>query len=109
MFNIDEVPRFWVDVEFVTPSGQQATFQAKFEALTIPEFNLFSLETAEGSKAFLDRIFLAFKDVADNAGNDIPDTPENRSKLVALSWVRTALIRSYFIEMKRSMGGETAV
>lgn len=61
LFNIDEVPRFWVDVVFVTPSGQEAKFQAKFEALTISEFSQFSLETGEGSKAFVDRIFLCLQ------------------------------------------------
>ena len=50
--------------------------------------------------ATLDRIFVGFSGVRDEAGNDIEDTEENRLMLLKVPYIRQAILESYFMMAK---------
>jgi len=74
---------------------------ASFKLLDQDEIT--ALLEENNDEATLDRIFVGFSGVRDEAGNDFEDTEENRLMLRKIPYIRQAILEQYFIMAK---GGE---
>lgn len=95
MLDLDFKPSFTRPVKCSIPSGKSTVtqeFSATFEALDIPEFTAFDFDTAEGAKAFLERVLLSADEVTSN-GRPVEYTLELRDRLLAKSWPRARRCR----------------
>ncbi len=104
MFQISQSNLYWfpVHVELTDADGRKKKFDfdAQFERISQDEFDdLFrAREESEGQlrdSEVVDRVFRGWRRVQDNEGNDLAVTPENRSTLLNVFGVKTAIIRAF--------------
>lgn len=88
-----------VTVHIPTDGGRftKATFDAELK--TLPQERIDQYLTGGGDTTeqdFLNEVVIGWKGVTDDAGNDVPYSEEAKLKLLAISYVRTALVRAFF-------------
>ena len=97
MFVIKEGKTFrWpVDVNEPMDGGtfQTHRFEATFKLLDQDSITE-RLQTSDTD--LLSDVVLGWADVRDEEKNDVPFSPENRARLLALPYVRVGLVRAYF-------------
>ena len=108
MFKIVDNPHFTHKVIVQTPidgGHREDTFRCRFKVISTEEIADFDLDTPLGTLAFLRAICMGVEDVADEAGAQIPYSDELRDQLLSISFVRLALVRTYFAAMSKARVG----
>lgn len=98
MFKIAAAPKFTRDVTVKVPAGEgyeEQTFKADFTVLDDEASSVFDVNTLDGMRDFCDAIWLKAFDLADEDGKPVAFTAAVKEQLLALPYVRIALIRTY--------------
>lgn len=106
MFKITKNPEFTHEVPVLVPCDGghvEQTLKVRFRAIDVDEGN--SLLTESGQEAYLRAVCVRFEDVVDEDGTPIPPSDELTSQLLAKSFVRVALFRSYSLAMAKAKQG----
>ncbi len=99
MFRVDPDPTFSRTVEIKVPSKDGFTDQsctATFRILPVTESAGYDLSDGGASTEFLQRVVIDLGDLVDDKDQPMPYTVELRDQLLAFSFFRTALARTYF-------------
>lgn len=108
MLKITRAPEFTQKVTVSMPVNggfQDATFTARFRALTISEASAFDTQTQEGSSDYLRAFFVGWDGVADDDGTPMPFNDANRDLLIDISFVRVAILSAYNAAMMGAKRG----
>lgn len=98
MFEVIEDPQFVEDVRVDVPDGtgwRKDVLRTRFRAIPVSEME--ELEKAGGATAVLDRVVVGFEDLVDKDKKPLDGTGEWRTRLLEYAFVRTALVRSYYV------------
>lgn len=109
MFKVIDNPEFVEDVPVEVPDGdgwRQDTLRTRFRALEVSEME--ALEEAGGAMALLDRAVVAFENLGDAAEKPLDGAGEWRTKLLGYAYVRSALIRKYYVAQAGLRSGNSA-
>lgn len=75
----------------------KAGFDAEFKALPQERIDDYLAGRGNDDEAdFLNEVVIGWKGVADDAGADVPYSEDAKPKLLAIPYVRTALVRAFF-------------
>jgi hypothetical protein len=99
MFKIDQNPSFTRRVEIKVPADGGHELQdmsVTFRVLSDDEIESFDMRTARGEREFLSATVCHLDDVEDEAGRKLPYSDGLRDRLIALAYVRVALINAYY-------------
>jgi hypothetical protein len=91
-------PQCVEDVRVDVPDGTGWTKQVlrtRFRAIPVTEME--ELEQAGGAVAVLERVVVAFEDLVDGQKKAVDGAGEWRGRLLSYAFVRTGLIRAYFV------------
>lgn len=108
MFKIIKNPEFTAAVKVTIPvegGFADASFTARFRALSVSETDAFNLFTAEGTSDYLRTIFVGWEDVCDDAGQPMSFNNAARDELIDLPYVRSALVTAYNAAMSGAKRG----
>lgn len=109
MFKVIEDPQFVEDVRVEVPDGaawRQAVLRTRFRALKVSDME--ALEEDGGARALLDRAVVGFENLADEAGNPVAGDGPWRAELLEYAFVRTALVRTYYVAQAGLRSGNSA-
>lgn len=98
MLKITRNPTFTatVKVQIPTDNGHlEASFKARFKALTISEAEAFDMGTLQGTNDWLRTILIGWDGVVDEDGNPAPFDVGVRDQLLDLPWTRMAVMQAY--------------
>lgn len=98
MFKVIEDPQFVEDVAVDVPDGsgwRREVLRTRFRALPVSDMEM--LEEEGGAVALLDRAVVAFEDLAGPDGQPVPGDGEWRKRLLDYAFIRTALIKTYYV------------
>lgn len=85
-----------VKVQIPTDTGPlEASFKARFKALTISAAEAFDLNSVQGTNVWLREILIGWEGVVDEDGNPAPFDDGVRDQLLDLPWNRMAIIQAY--------------
>jgi len=96
MFKFTADPKFTHPVTVCAPVDggfKEQTFRATFRVIPVDELG--DTATLEGQKQLLTRIVCGFEDLVDDAEQPLPYSDELRSQLIAVPYVRAALVQTY--------------
>ena len=107
MLKLNREPRFATEVVVkAAAEGEPAqTVRAVYRGLHDDDAVTFDLTTAEGEKTFLRTVLLEVHDVQDDAGAEIPSSPELIEQLLGWAYVRYALANGYFASQVKARLG----
>lgn len=109
MFRVIEDPQFVEDVKVDVPDGsgwRSQVLRTRFRALKVADME--TLEEDGGARALLDRAVVGFEDLVDDAGSPVDGTGEWRVRLLEYAFIRTALIRAYYVAQAGLRAGNSA-
>jgi hypothetical protein len=107
MFKITKNPEFTHDVPVLVPCDGghvEQSLRVRFRAISVDEMNTHSMY-GDGQETYLRAVCVRFEDVADDDGQPIPPSEELTTKLLAIPFVRVALIRAYTLAMSKAKTG----
>lgn len=107
MLKIVKNPEFTatVKVSMPQPGGfSEASFTARFRALTVSQAEEFNLMTTEGTTDYLRAILIGWEGVADDDG-DVSFNDAARDELIDVAPIRIALLNSYNAAMMGAKRG----
>ena len=103
MFKIAASPDYWakVEVPFRTESGKEQIqkFECKFRRVTQAELEEFMEQGRAGrlrDAAVLDQVWLDWRGVADESGEDLPFNGSNRERLCQIVPVQACVVKAFF-------------
>ncbi len=108
MFKLEENPKFTHVVEVLVPADEghvKQDMKVTFQAIPVGEFGQLDLSSAEDSTLFLQRIVVGVDDVVGPDNKPLPFSAELRDRLIAISYVRSAIVRTYFKAMGKAAEG----
>lgn len=100
MFKIVDKPTFKRTVTVRIPSGDdfaEATMIATFRAIPVSEAAKFDLNTAKGTRNFLEQVIVRLDDVADAQGSPLDWDETVRDAVLDLPYARQGLLEAYGI------------
>ncbi|PQV56409.1 hypothetical protein LX70_02675 [Defluviimonas denitrificans] len=109
MFEIIEDPQFVEDVRVDVPDGEgwrKDVLRTRFRAIPVSEME--ELENSGGAKAVLDRIVVSFEQLVDRDKKPVDGAGEWRTKLLEFAFVRSAIIRHYYVASAGLRSGNSA-
>lgn len=98
MFNIDARPEFTHPVTVLEPADaghSEQTFQARFRVVDEDEAREINAVNTDGVKDFLRAAIVSLDDIVGKDGKPIAYSAELRDRMLALPYVRLALMRTY--------------
>lgn len=98
MFEVIEDPQFVEDVKVEVPDGEgwrMDVLRTRFRAVPLSEME--ELENSGGAKAVLDRVVVSFEDLVDKDKRPLDGKGEWRIRLLEYAFVRSAIIRHYYV------------
>lgn len=108
MFKITKDPQFTHTVPVMVPvdgGHEEQTVKVRFRVRQIDDLNQHDRSTAEGTEAFLRSIVVRFEDVVDEDGNPVPSDTALTDQLLAVPYVRMAVVQSYFQAVNKAKLG----
>ncbi len=108
MFKVVTDPRFTHPVSVLVPvdgGHTEQTFRATFRVLPSTEADSHDLSTNAGVDAFLRRIVVNLYDIADEEGHPLPYSEELRDRVLAPTYVKLALLRTYTAALGKARAG----
>ena len=98
MFKIVKTPTFIHDVQVFVPvdgGHDPQTLKCKFRVLSADEMNQHDMTSPEGTETYLRAACVEFLDVIGDDDQPIPHSDALRDRLLGLTYVRLALLRTY--------------
>ncbi len=108
MFKIVDRPEFTHDVAVMVPSDggfTEETFKARFRVLSPEKGDVFALKNLAEIKTFLTDAIVSFEDVVGPDDKPVPFSDALRDQMLALVYVRTALMRTYVDAISKARAG----
>ena len=98
MLKLIPEPRFTHEVQVKAAAGGEPaqTVRAVYRGLHDDEAKTFDLNTAEGEKTFVRAVLVEVHDVRDEAGEELPSSPELIEQMLGWGYIRYALVDGYF-------------
>lgn len=109
MFEVIEDPQFVEDVRVDVPDGEgwrKDILRTRFRAIKVSEME--ELEQGGGAAAVLDRVVVEFEKLVDKDKKPVDGAGEWRTRLLEYAFVRTALIRAYYVAQAGLRSGNSA-
>jgi hypothetical protein len=107
-FKLAKNPEFTHKVTIPVPidgGHRDEVLKCRFRVVSAETLALHDLMTAEGTESYLRAICVRFEDVVDEAGQPIEHSDELTEQLIALPFVRLALVRAYTAAMAKARLG----
>lgn len=108
MFKIAKDPQFTHTVPVLVPidgGHEEQTLKVRFRVRSVDDLNQHDRATAEGTESFLRSIVVRFEDVADETGQPVPSDEALTSQLLAVPFVRMAVVQGYFAAVNKTKLG----
>jgi len=108
MFKIAKNPEFTHKVPVQVPvdgGHEEQVLKCRFRVVPPETISIHDLMTAEGTESYLRAICVRFEDVVDEEGTPIPHSDALTDQLLAVPFVRLALVRAYSAAMAKGRLG----
>lgn len=99
MFKIAKNPQFTHSIPVLVPvdnGHEERPLKVRFRVLPIDDVNQHDPRTSEGTEAFLRAVVVRFEDVVDENGELMPSDDTLTSQMLALPYIRIALVKGYY-------------
>ena len=109
MFKLTKNPQFTHPVPVMVPADggghDEQTLKVRFRVRAVDDLNQHDRMTPEGTEAFLRAIVVRFEDVVGEDGEPIPSSDDLTEQLLALPFVRMAVVQGYFNAVQKAKTG----
>lgn len=106
MFKIVTEPTFTATVPVCVPvdgGHRNEDFKAKFKVVDVEELG--EASGLEGQQKLLRRVVVGVEDVRDDAGEELPFNEQLRDQLIAVPYVRAAMLQTYLAAIGKTRVG----
>ena len=108
MFKIVNEATFTHAVTVRTPvdgGHREETFRATFRVLPVADVEAFNLMTEKGTRDFLQKAIVTLDELADETGAPLPYSDALRDQVIAIPYVRLALVNAYTSAVTQAKAG----